>query len=195
MKSKSLVTFIFISLCISFYSCTSEYTKAVEAGLKSGIRYDSLFLGMKIGQTRDDFYKTCWELNKQKLISEGPGNMTAKYIEPVDPATDSLKRKQILFYGIFDENNVMQGMQMTYSYYAWSTWDKDMHANELIKELLAFYEKNYLKNPFMEVDLGLKDIKAYAKIDGNRQITIYQQNEKDVVVKIEDLSYKFNKKK
>ncbi|HRG40879.1 MAG TPA: hypothetical protein PLC27_05725, partial [Saprospiraceae bacterium] len=86
-------------------------------------------------------------------------------------------------------------MQMTYSYYAWSTWNKDMHANELIKELLAFYEKNYPKNPFMEVDLGLKDIKAYAKIDGNRQITIYQQNEKDVVVKIEDLSYKFNKKK
>ena len=148
MKSKSLVTFIFISLCISFYSCTSEYTKAVEAGLKSGIRYDSLFLGMKIGQTRDDFYKTCWELNKQKLISEGPGNMTAKYIEPVDPATDSLKRKQILFYGIFDENNVMQGMQMTYSYYAWSSWNKDMHANELIKELLAFYEKKLSKKSF-----------------------------------------------
>jgi hypothetical protein len=186
--------FSVLGLILCLVSCKSEYSKAVEEGLASGIKNDSLIFGMRIGQTQEDFYKICWNLNKQKLISEGPGNMTAKYIEPVLLGQDSLKRRSMLFYGIFDNNKIMQGMDMTYSYYAWSTWNKKMHVTNLVEDLKSDFEKNYPSNPFIEIDLGMNEYKAYAKVDGDRQITIYPKNEKDVVVKIENLNYKLNHK-
>ena len=194
MSAKRVVYCSVLGVILLLASCKSEYSKAVEEGLASGIKNDSLIFGMRIGQTQEDFYKICWNLDKQKLISEGPGNMTAKYIEPVLPGQDSLKRKSMLFYGIFDSNKVMQGMDMTYSYYAWSTWNKQMHVTNLVEDLKNSYEKDYPSNPFIEIDLGLKEYKAYAKVDGDRQITIYPKNEKDVAVKIENLNYKLNRR-
>jgi hypothetical protein len=192
MFKRFLVIFSFITI---FLGCKSEYTKAVESGLASGIKKDSLIFGMKMGMTKDDFFRICWDLNKAKIISEGPGNNSAKYNEPLTDGMDTLRRKQMLFYGIFDEKKVMHGMDMTYTYFAWSPWNKNLSSTELAKDLMKFYEKHYPGNAFIEIDLGLKDYKAYAKIDGSTQITIYPKTEKDVAVKIEDLHYKLNQKK
>lgn len=192
MYSRLFILFFIITLVSG---CKSEYTKAVESGLASGIQKDSLIFGMRIGMTKDDFFKICWDLNKQQIISEGPGNNSAKYNEPITVGMDTIRRKQMLFYGIFDEKKVMQGMDMTYTYMAWSPWNKDLSSTELAKDLMKFYEKHYPGNSFIEIDLGLKEYKAYAKIDGSTQITIYPKTEKDVAVKIEDLHYKLNRKK
>ncbi len=186
---------IFSFLFIGFLGCKSEYTRAVEAGLASGIQKDSLIFGMKMGMTKDDFFRICWDLNKAKLIKEGPGNNFAKYIEPDSLLSDVNKKKEMLFYGIFDEKKVIQGMDMIYNYASWAPWNEDMSSLNLTNELLVFYERHYPGNRFIEIDLGLKEYKAYAKIDGNRQITIYPKSEKDVSVKIEDLNYKFKNKK
>ncbi len=180
---------------MTLLGCKSEYAKAVEAGMASGLERDSLIFGMKMGMTKDDFFRICWDLNKKRLISEGPGNNYAKYTEPDSILLDITKKKELLFYGIFDEDKVMRGMDMIYNYYAWAPWNKELFSKELTKDLISFYESHYPGNAFMEIDLGIKDYKAFAKIDGKTQITIYPKNEKDVVVKIEDLLYKYKYKK
>ncbi|MCE2788326.1 MAG: hypothetical protein LW630_00270 [Saprospiraceae bacterium] len=186
------IFFFFLSM---FISCKSEYEHYVDQEIESGVRNDSLILGMYIGQTRKDFFNTCWQLNKQKLISQGTGNRTAKYIEPYDSLANQSLRKELLFYGIFDEKDVMQGMEMTYSYTTWAPWNHDKYSTFLADELKGYYMKHYGKNPFVEIDLGLPEYKAFVKIDGNRHILIYPKNKKDVAVKIEDIHFRLDQQK
>ena len=188
-----LISFWCLILICTMLSCKSEYTKMVEKELDSGITNDSLIFGMRMGQTRKDFFSVCWDLNKQKLISEGPGNLTAKYTESEELAEDKLFRKEMLFYGIFDEKDTMRGMDMTYHYLAWSPWNKRYSSDSLAEDLKLKYQKEYPGNGFIEIDLDLPKYKAFAKIDGNRQILIYPKSEREVAVKIEDLRYRFKK--
>lgn len=187
--------FIFwlFAAAIFFTGCRSEYTRAVQEGLSSGIKQDSLIFGMKMGMTKKDFYDFCWILNKQKLISEGPGNLSAKYIEPDSILPDRTLRKSMLFYGIFDDRDTMRGMTFTYSYTAWAPWIRKCQSDSLMSDLMRFYRKNYPGNDFITIDIE-KGIKAYAKVDGNRQIVVYPIDAKDVGVKFEDLRYKLDKK-
>jgi len=189
MPIKGLWCLIFVA--VSLMGCQSEYQQYVDQELAAGITQDSLFLGMRIGQTRKDFFSICWDLNKQKLISEGTGNRTARYITDRDTSGLSTPvSKDILFYGIFDEDDVMRGMDMTYSYVTWAPWNDDKQADQLLLDLRDEYLIHYPGNDFIEIDIKASDSPALVKIDGNRQILMYTKNEKDVVVKIEDLHYK-----
>ncbi|HMQ05948.1 MAG TPA: hypothetical protein PKC30_01550 [Saprospiraceae bacterium] len=182
---------ILYTIVITFSSCKSEYTKAVEAGLSSREVFDSLIFGMKIGQTKKDFYSICWDLNKQQLISEGPGNNYAKYTEPYDSTGEVIYRKEMLFYGIFDENDIMVGMDMIYNYLSWSPWLEHLQSGILVEDLKEHFTRNYPGNAFMKINIKDTHLAAYAKIDGSRQILIYPKDAKDVAVKIEDLRHKF----
>jgi hypothetical protein len=175
--------------------CKSEYQQYVDRELASGVRHDSLIFDMRIGQTREDFYTICWDLNKQKLITNGTGS-NARYVIDKDSLGDQSEGKEVLFYGLFDENNVMQGMRLNYSYLAWAPWNKDKYADSLVVQLKKRYLEGYPGNDFLkiEIDANGKTIPAYVKIDGNRQILMYPKNKKDVMVKIEDLHYKLAKK-
>lgn len=171
--------------------CKSEYQQYVDEELGSGITQDSLIFGMRMGQTKKEFFTDCWELNRQKLISQGTGNTTARYITDRDSSGNkTLASKDLLFYGIFDENDIMRGMEMTYSYLAWAPWNRDKQSDSLLLHLRDEYLRGYPGNDFIEIEV--KDLKspALVKIDGNRQILMYPKNNKDVVVKIEDLHYK-----
>ncbi len=188
---KQVVSLVFFLFLMTFWmACKSDYASYVEREKQTGIRNDSLIFGMYIGQTRKDFFEVCWQLNKQKLISQGTGNRTAKYVEPYDSLANQSRRKELLFYGMFDEKDVMRGMDMTYSYTSWAPWNHDLYSTHLLEELKQFYLKNYEKNPFIEIDLGLSEYKAFVKIDGNRQILLYPKNKKDVVVKIEEVDFR-----
>lgn len=186
-ESKHL--FILLILLHILPSCQSEYDKYAKRELAKGIVYDSLILDMYMGQTQKEFFEHCWSLNKQQLISQGTGNRTAKYIDPEKENADNSRRKEMLFYGIFDQDNIMRGMEMTFHYLAWSPWNPEMHADQLVEELKLQYVREYGPNPFVEIDLKNQQ-KAFVKIDGNRQIVIFAKNKKDVMVKIEDLRYK-----
>lgn len=184
---------ILIVVAVSLIGCQSEYQQYVDQELATGITQDSLFLGMRIGQTRKDFYTICWDLNKQRLISEGTGNRTARYITDRDSSGVSTpESKDILFYGIFDDEDVMRGMDMTYSYVSWAPWNEARQADQLLLDLRDEYLIHYPGNDFIEIDIKASESPALVKIDGNRQILMYTKNEKDVVVKIEDLHYKLN---
>jgi hypothetical protein len=184
------IILIIAAITISLISCKSDYTRAVEQGLGSGMVHDSLIFGMRMGQTKKDFYSVCWDLNKQQLISEGPGNLTAKYTEPEDSTKDRSLRKEMYFYGIFDEKDTMRGMDMTYHYIAWSPWNRNLFSDSLLEDLKRQYIRDYPGNAFIPIELDLPEYQAYAKVDGNRQILMYPKDKRQVVVKIEDLRYK-----
>jgi hypothetical protein len=191
--NRGTLFFICITIILNI-SCKSEYSKYVESELKKEIKHDSLIFGMRIGQTQKEFFSMCWDLNQKKVLDQGTGAKSVKYIEPIiDTLNPSIKRKEMFFYGIFDENKIMQGMEMTYSYVAWAPWIKELQSDSLLTELKTKFLKDYPGNDYLEIDIEDIKTKAYAKIDGNRQILIYVKSVKDVVVKIEDLRYKFKK--
>ncbi|MEQ8704881.1 MAG: hypothetical protein RIC19_13220 [Phaeodactylibacter sp.] len=184
---------LFVVLVLTFQSCKSEYQQYVDREMGSGATQDSLIFGMRIGQSKKEFYATCWELNKQKIITAGTGNQYVLYIVDEDTLGDNSRAKDMLFYGIFDENDIMQGMDMKYAYQTWAPWNRARHADSLLNRLRDQYLRGYPGNDFIELEVeGLK-APAMVKIDGNRQILMYPINNKDVKVRIEDLRYKLKK--
>lgn len=184
---------LFGALALILLGCESEYQQYVDRELSTGVVRDSLILGMQMGQTKKDFYATCWDLNKQQLITAGTGNEYARHIIDTDTLGDDSRTKNMLFYGIFDEEDVMRGMDMKYAYESWAPWNRDRYADTLMNRLREQYVEGYPGNDFIEVDIeGLK-APAMVKIDGNRQILMYPINNKDVKVRIEDLRFKLDK--
>ena len=181
-------------LALSLMSCKSEYQQYVERELATGVEQDSLIFDMRIGQTRQDFYTICWNLNKQKLITNGAGS-NARYVMDRDSLGNDSDAKEMLFYGIFDDKDTMRGMRMTYSYLAWAPWNRDRYADTLMNQLKKQYLKGYPGNDFIQLDVEVqgKSYPALVKIDGNRQILMYPKGKKDVLVRIEDLHYKLDK--
>ena len=171
-------------------SCKSDYDRLVRNELSSGVRNDSLIFDIYMGDTRKEFYAKCWELNSKKIISQGTGNQSVKYIEPEDSLGDKSLRKEMLFYATFDEKNIIRGMEMVYNFTAWAPWNKTRHSDTLLEELKKEFEKDFGGNEFIQVDLHDINYKAYVKVDGNRQIVMYPLSSKDVKVKIEDLNFK-----
>ena len=172
-------------------SCESDYSKKIKSELESGDSYENLFLDLNVGDTKKDFYDKCWLWNKKGLVSQGPGNQYAKYNLDLSEGKDSLGNVELLFYGIFDDNDVMYGMDMKMSYKAWSLWNEKYHATSLVNDLQEYYIKLYGKNKFIPITIE-KEVTAYAKIDGNRQILIYPINKKDVAVKITDTKKQYD---
>jgi len=183
--NRTWVVIMFI-ITILFVSCKSDYEKLVKSELATGEVYEDLIFDMKMGQT-------CWDLNKRKVISQGPKNEYVRYEMEPNEIPNEPERVEMLFYGLFDEQKVMRGFRKRFSYLGWSLWNEEFHSDKLAEKLKGYYLKNYGGNDFMEIDEGLEQIKTYVKVDGNRQILIYPFDSKDVVVKIEDNRYKLSK--
>lgn len=188
MESVVKQIFFLLILCLAFSSCESEYSQTVKEEMNSGVIHEDLILGLKIGQSRKEFFDHCWQLNKQKLVAQGPGNKYAKYILTVDSTSQNPEKVEMLFYGIFDDEKIMHGMEMKMHYLKWSPWNEEYQSDKLIEALKRHYNKEYPGNDFLEIDINEKT-KAFAKVDGNRQIIMYPLGDKDVMAKIIDLRH------
>lgn len=180
MKLGNKVAFV---IAIFFMiSCTSksDYHKIVEKELASGIRYDSLFLGMSFGMSSEDFYKRCWELNKEGLIREGGNNATVYH-----EINDLDDKAAMEFYPIFKDEKI-QSMTGHFHYLKWAPWNKETFADVLIvkvKDMLEdWYGEGFIKVPSPGVG------EAYTKIDGNRRIVLYYTKDEKVEMLISDLT-------
>ena len=179
-----------------FLACEieSEYSKLLKKELKSGKSFNDLVLGLKIGQTKDDFYKICADLNQKKLITSGARNLYPEYILYPKDSVKNGKKIRMSFMGIFDNDRIMKGMDIRFNYYSWIAWREEYNSDNLINEIKDTLQLWYPGNNFIEIDLKLdsKNNLAYVKIDGNRQITMYKIDGRDVAVIIEDVSEKIN---
>ena len=179
-----------------FLACEieSEYSKLLKKELKSGKSFNDLVLGLKIGQTKDDFYEICADLNKKKLITSGARNLYPEYILYPKDSVENGKKIRMSFMGIFDNDRIMKGMDIRFNYYSWIAWREEYNSDNLINEIKDTLQLWYPGNNFIEIDLKLdsKNNLAYVKVDGNRQITMYKIDGRDVAVIIEDISEKIN---
>lgn len=78
------------------------------------------------------------------------------------------------FYPIFYENRIIE-MPVRFLYNGWAPWNKELSASKLALDVKQWYEDIYGKG-FITVTHPMKG-EAYTKIDGNRRITIYVEND------------------
>ncbi len=180
--------YVLIVLIFTILSCESEYSKLVKREFATGVKNDSLLFGMKFNDTKQEFFTICQELNDKKLVTEGPQTRFVEYVMEADEKDGS--SIQMLFYGIFNKENIMTGLNMQFSYNGWSIWNKKYFADALIPKLKDTLQKWFPGNEFITVDIKELNKEAFIKIDGNRQIKMITLDSKIVSVKIEDLDKK-----
>ena len=78
-------------------------------------------------------------------------------------------------------------MDVKFSFVAWAPWNDDLLADKLLPKVKDTLMKWYPGNPFIKVKNNI-----LVKVDGNRQIQLAQESDRDVSVLIEDLAYKYN---
>ncbi len=158
------------ALIVGGCSPGKTYERRLNRELASGIRNDSLFMGLSLGMTTDAFYKQCWDLNKDSVVQQGSANMSVQYDlneELEYPATMN-------FYPKFDSGKIVE-MPVRFIYNGWAPWTKELSAGNLAKDVRNWYEGIYGKG-FITVTHPMNG-EAYVKIDGNRRITIYVEND------------------
>ncbi len=181
MKVFRLTMAVTMTWCFLLTGCQHPYREKVKEELASGIRYDSLFLGVSLGMERKAFYDTCWKLNKRGLVMQGPSNMSVEY-----RTKDLLKYPALMrFYPGFYENKIYE-VPATFSYEAWAPWNKQLSADSLVEDVKDLMDKWYGKG-YIEIDQ--KDgKKAFVKVNGNRRISIYKVSDQYVHAVFTDLT-------
>lgn len=182
-------------LCIFFLSCSgSEYSNLVKQEMAKGVVYDSLLFDMKFGQHKQDFFQACWQLNQKGVISNGPGNTSVKYNLPMKAGGASENPITLLFFGDFNKEKIMTGMDFQFYYDAWSIWNRSLQSDKLLPVVIDTLKKWYPGNDFIKVPLKKDSTEILVKIDGNRRIIIRPlENERIVKAKIDDLRYVLEK--
>jgi hypothetical protein len=165
----------FLPLLIIFLlnaACTpkARYERELKRELSSGIRYDTIFFGIHLGMTSKEFYTHCWNLNKQGLVKQGSNNRSVEYF-----TREELRHAAAMnFYPTFNKNKIVE-MPVRFSYKAWSPGNKSLSADSLQKDVIDWYAKQY-GDDFIRVRHPSHGV-AFVKIDGNRRITIFKENE------------------
>ena len=171
-----------VSLIVISCTPSANYERKLKKELASGIRHDSLFLGISFGMTPMDFYTHCWKLNKDSLIKQGDANMTVQY-----QVTEQLKATVTMnFYPTFAEEKIVE-MPVNFIYNGWTPWNKSLSADSLQYDVLEWYKEVYGKD-FITAEHS-EHGKAFIHIRGNRRITIYKEDEMNVRAIFKDMSY------
>jgi len=178
-----LINCIVLAILIALLGCKSDtdLVALAQRELKSGVINDSLFLGLRFGMERKEFFDHCWKINRQGIVTHGTENMSVMYVFE----DGSNKKIAFNFYPEF-QNNKTNKYKCSFGYYAWAPWNKDLQSDDLIKVLPTILERWYGGNSFIKVK-GSKGIHYY-KIDGNRQIDLHIKDDRLIAAYFTDLT-------
>lgn len=195
MSLRSITKIGLLFIFVLLFSCSgSEYSQLVKREMATGVVYDTLRFDMNFGQHKQEFFKKCWQLNQKGIISNGPGSQWVKYALPSQNDTPSEQNITMLFFGDFNENKIMTGMDYQFYYNAWSLWNKKLQSDQLVPVVIDSLKKWYPGNDFIKVPLKKDSSEIFVKVDGNRRITIRPlDDDKIVKAKIDDLRYVLEK--
>ncbi len=180
--SKSAYPLSLMMIFLALLSCEtkSEYEQLVERELNKGERHDSLFLGYEFGMKDEEFLEHSWELNQQKIVTGG---------SQVEYEMDDLSAPaKMVFYPDFYEKRIYR-MPVEISFKSWAPWNRELHSDSLVKELVDLYSDIYGPG-FIKTSHPETGKEAWIKIDGNRRISIYRQDVMKARVEFMDLSVK-----
>jgi hypothetical protein len=185
MKTKILwlMPVLIYVLIISGCSQKTKYDRMLKHELASGVRYDSLFMGLYFGMPEKAFYTRCWVLNQRGLIRQGNRNMTVMY-----ELKNELKYPATMdFYPEFVQGKIYE-MPIRFLYNGWAPWNTKLSSDSLQVEVLKWYEKQYGEG-FIEVKHPTRGL-AFVKVNGNRQISIFKEDELHVWAVFTDMLLK-----
>lgn len=193
---KSNIKFLVLLVFVFCLSCSeSEYSKLVKKEMAKDIVNDSLIFGMKFNQTRQLFYDQCWKLNNKKIIKHGPSNNFVQYDLPMKEGDSTKNAITMLFYGIFNKDKIMTGMDMKFYYVAWSLWNKSFQSDKLVPIVKDSLKSWFPGNDFITFPAKKTEGFIHVKVDGNRRIIIEPlKNTREVDVRIDDLRMILDKK-
>lgn len=165
-----LVSLMVIGYLTVGCSPKAEYERKLKRELASGIRNDSLFMGLYLGMPDKDFYTRCWKLNKKGLIKQGSTNTTVEYL-----MKNELKYPTTMdFYPSFVDNKISE-MPVRFVYSGWAPWNKELTSEKLQTDVLRWFKLVY-GDDFIEIQHPQKGM-AYVNISGNRRISIFKEDE------------------
>jgi len=176
---------IIFSLMFILTSCYRKgpYQEMLDKELASNVRNDSLFLGFHFGMPRKDFYSSCWKMNKEGILIQGPNNLSVQYTLDDELPMQAFMR----FYPKFDESGNIYSMPMEFLYEAYAPWNKSTSSDSLILEVKGLFEKWYGPGFIkLQDDEGSRTV--YVKVDGNRRIRIFKRDVVFVAADITDMT-------
>lgn len=171
---KYLILFSFL-IVISACEKKSEYEQWVQNEMNKEVRNDTLFLGYELNMEREDFLDHSWDLNQKKIIT-GTTQIEYSLEELSSDAT-------MVFYPRFYNDKLVR-MPVEISFNAWAIWNRELHSDHLINELVQYYEELFGAG-FIYTTIPDLNREAWTKIDGNRRILIYPKD--DMVARVEFL--------
>ena len=181
IKMKWIALAVVATLLAGGCTPAEKYERQLKRGLASGTRYDSLFMGLYFGMNEDEFFDVCWDLNREGLVRQAMDNRSVEY-----RMKDELKFPATMnFYPVFADDKIWQ-MKVSFIYDGWAPWNQEQSASNLALDVKRWYEKTY-GNGFITVTHPFRG-EAYTKIDGNRRITIYIENDQLVWAIFTDMS-------
>ena len=175
-----------IALSLLVSGCfQSDYTKLVKSELAKGIRMDSLVFGINFGDTNDEYFGKCFDLNKQHLVTNGPNSGTVQYFFSGSLVNDKPTTIRMVFIPVFDKDNKIIEMNLEFSYPSWAPWTEEYQSDKLKEKVLQLLMLRYKGNEFVRATINGKEYPI--KLDGNRRMVVYIKDEQNVVVKIQDI--------
>ncbi|MCS4434841.1 hypothetical protein [Aquiflexum gelatinilyticum] len=177
------ILFFALGLALSCKPKT-EYDLVKERELTSGKIEEDLFLDIRFGMGRKEFYGTCWEHNKNGILVNGDHYLQIQYL----PKVSSGKSVVMNFYPEFEEDKLFF-MPMEFGYTQWFPGNEEFTNEKLIVDVVDLLESWY-GDGFFEVSDKDKKISAMVKIDGNRLIRVFKKNINTIRVEILDLRVK-----
>ena len=164
------------------------YDQWVKDELANSVYNDSIQFGLKIGDSKKEFFVKAWELNNEGKVTHGPNNDFIAY-ELKNMKVG--KRINHLFYGIFNEEDIMTGLDMRFYYLGWAPWNDDLQSEDVLPIAIDKLMEWYPGNEFILIENEKLPNQSYVKIDGNRQIVLHILDEKNVRAQLIDLRYKY----
>ncbi len=161
-----LMSAVFLAEC----SPRSRYEHRLRQELGSGVRYDSLFMGFYFGMPEKEFYLHCWNLNQKGLARQGESNSTVL----CQLKNELYYPANMDFYPRFNEGKIYE-VPVRFKYVGWAPWNKNLSSDNLESHVLKWYETIFGAG-FIEIRHPKRG-SAFVKIDGNRRITIFKQND------------------
>ena len=169
----------------------SDYARLVKTEISKNVINDTLILGLKLGNSKQDFFDTCWKLNNQGVIMQGPKNEFVQYDLPFAKKDSVNPKITLLFYGIFNGDKIMTGLKMKFYYEAWSLWNRSLQSDKLLPVVKDSLLNWFPGNRFIPVNLKKDDKQVLVKVDGNRRIIIKPiKDNREIDVQIDDLRFK-----
>lgn len=144
---------------------------------------NKIFLGYKLGMSKEGFYDHSWKLNDKGLVRQGPSNQSVYY-----ELGDELDHPaQMYFYPSFYNGRVYQ-MRVKFQYSNWAPWNKNLYSDslqvEVLKLLKKWYGKGFVKR---KTKVNRRNKIVYVKRDNNRRIVVTSKGSRNVVSFITDI--------